>query len=148
MKHVLVIDDNLMMRRLITSILQPSGILVTAAGDGEEAVNVLQRGQKFDAIFLDLILPSISGWDVLKILRADTVNADTHVVLMTGVSFSIEDKERLRSKGVTFLEKGTFTVDGCRQVFNEIFAESAKDGLCFADHSQDMQATMSERFLG
>ena len=57
MKHVLVIDDNLMMRRLITSILQPSGILVTAAGDGEEAVNVLQRGQKFDAIFLDLILP-------------------------------------------------------------------------------------------
>lgn len=143
MRHVLVIDDNLLIRRLIASLLQEAGTMVTVAGDGREASDIVQSGQKFDVIFLDLILPSISGRDVLKIIRADLVNADTYVVLMSGALSLIENDGELLNERLTLLSKGSFTVDGFRQMLKKIFAAASDQRPRFTVPSPDMAAVGS-----
>lgn len=79
--NILVIDDDPAIRRTISTILTQRGHKVTLAEDGEEGLSLFQRA-RFDLVFTDLGIPSVSGWEVVAAVRqhADSVP----VVVMTG----------------------------------------------------------------
>jgi CheY-like chemotaxis protein len=79
---VLVVDDDPAAREAITRGLKREGFKVIVAATGEEAVQ-LARSQRPDAITLDVLMPGMDGWTVLRSLKADPLTAAIPVVVVS-----------------------------------------------------------------
>lgn len=66
---VLVVDDEERMRKLISDFLKIKGYETVEAGDGEEAIDVLFADKEIALIILDVMMPKMDGWEVLKTVR-------------------------------------------------------------------------------
>ena len=84
-RTVLVVDDDADARLLLAQLLEEAGCRIVTATTGVEALR-LAREIRPDMIFLDLRLPRISGFDVLRILQADETLRDTPVVIASIVA--------------------------------------------------------------
>jgi CheY-like chemotaxis protein len=84
MPKVLVIDDNDAMRLLCRVNLELDGFDVLEAAEGHEGID-LARAELPDAILLDLMLPTLDGWEVLDELQSDPRTEQIPVVLLSGV---------------------------------------------------------------
>jgi DNA-binding response OmpR family regulator len=80
--RILAVDDQRYFRELITGLLTQEGYEVRAAGSGEEAVQILGR-ERFDVIVTDLVMPGMSGSDLVRRIKAEDPEQD--VVVVTGV---------------------------------------------------------------
>jgi len=77
---ILIVDDDVKLCRLIREYLEPLGYAVTAAHTGPEGLEVAARAP-FSAIILDVMLPGMNGFDVLRSLRA---KSNVPVLMLTG----------------------------------------------------------------
>lgn len=77
--RVLVVDDEPMVRDVLTRYLTREGFTVSAAADGHEALEMIRRDAP-DVILLDLMLPRLSGLDVLRTVRMD---GDVPVIILS-----------------------------------------------------------------
>src|SRR5215470_1578417 len=80
--RVLAVDDQRYFRELITGLLGHEGYEVTAVASGEEAVAALER-ERFDVVVTDLVMPGMSGTDLVRRIKATDPEQD--VVVVTGV---------------------------------------------------------------
>lgn len=112
MTKILLVDDSKFLRLATERALTRAGYGVSTASDGEHALAVA-REQKPDLILLDMLLPKMTGPDVLKALKKDPVTAGIAVVVFTGLSQ--KNATRLQQDGAcAFLEKSTLPLDkGC-----------------------------------
>jgi excisionase family DNA binding protein len=78
---VLVVDDDSRVRNMLEDIISEHGYEVTTVGSGEKAIEEVER-RHFDLIFLDLVLPGLSGVEVLHIIKAKDKKAVA--VIITG----------------------------------------------------------------
>ena len=70
---VLVVDDEARMRKLIKDFLMQKGYGILEAGDGEEALKVYEENRnKIKLILLDVMMPKLDGWSVLRQIRQDS----------------------------------------------------------------------------
>ena len=88
MAHVLVVEDEQRLARLIKRVLEEEGHVVDTAFDGEEGL-ALGKAPGFDAIVLDLMLPRLDGFAVCRGLRAAGIQAP---VLMLTARGAVEDR--------------------------------------------------------
>jgi DNA-binding response OmpR family regulator len=86
--RILVVDDDLKLCRLIRDYLEPMGYQVTAAHTGPDGLEVALR-EPFAALILDVMLPGMDGFDVLRHLRA---KSNVPVLMLTGVG---EESDRI-----------------------------------------------------
>ena len=78
---ILIVDDELRMRKLIKDFLVKEGSLTIEAKDGEEAIEVFQQNKKkIDLVLLDVMMPKIDGWTVLREIRKDS---NVPVIMLT-----------------------------------------------------------------
>jgi signal transduction histidine kinase/DNA-binding response OmpR family regulator len=94
-RQVLVVDDEREVAQLIADQLTPFGLHCTIAGGGEEALEMLGRGG-FDVVTLDVKMPGVSGFDVLRQIRAHPELRRTPVVFVSVFA----DHRRLRGEWV------------------------------------------------
>lgn len=80
--RVLVVDDDPTIRELLSLELGCAGHEVELAADGAAGLEVIRRDRP-DALVLDVMMPAVSGWDVLTDLRADDAYADLPIVLLS-----------------------------------------------------------------
>ena len=78
-RRILVVEDDVTLRQALTFNLRRDGYDVSGAGDGESGL-AAARGQRFDLILLDLMLPAMSGLEVLRALRGDGVTTPVIIV--------------------------------------------------------------------
>jgi CheY-like chemotaxis protein len=89
--------------------LSKAGFEVSTAADGEEALQVV-NDKLPDIILLDMMLPKISGPEVLRALKANPATMDIPVIVLT--SLSQRNEEKLLSEGAAaYLEKSTLELD-------------------------------------
>lgn len=69
---ILVVDDEYKMRRLIKDFLEVNGYCVIEASDGEEALNIFYNNNDINLVILDVMMPKISGFDVLMEMRSSS----------------------------------------------------------------------------
>lgn len=97
-KKILLVEDDLALSGVYKSRLQMEGFEVRDVNNGENAlVSVLEF--KPDLVLLDAMMPKISGFDVLDILRNNNDTKDVRVIMLTALS-QPKDKERAESLGV------------------------------------------------
>jgi signal transduction histidine kinase/DNA-binding response OmpR family regulator len=82
--EVLVVEDDPSALRLLREYLEPSGYAVRAATDGGMALT-MARERRPSAILLDVLLPTVDGWEVLRQLKDDESLADVPVIVVTVV---------------------------------------------------------------
>jgi signal transduction histidine kinase/DNA-binding response OmpR family regulator len=104
--RILVADDEPAAVDLLAAILRPAGYEVVTAGGGAEAIACARRDAP-DALVLDLMMPEVSGFDVIATLRADSALRHLPIVIVTAKELTDEDRERLSGEVVTILQKGT-----------------------------------------
>jgi CheY-like chemotaxis protein len=95
-RTVLVIDDDPEARDIVERFLRKDGFEVTAAGSGEEGLRLAHQLQPV-AITLDVMMPDMDGWSVLRALKADPALRDIPVVLLT----IVDDKSKGYALGAT-----------------------------------------------
>lgn len=82
---ILLVEDSKFLRMATERTLIAAGYEVVSAGDGEQAL-VLAREHFPSLILLDVMLPKMSGLDVVKALKKDHVTASIPVMMLTGLS--------------------------------------------------------------
>ncbi|MBQ3445708.1 response regulator [Candidatus Saccharibacteria bacterium] len=92
MTKIMVVEDDAALREIYSIRITAEGYNVVSAGDGEEALAVAVR-EKPDLILADVMMPKISGFDMLDILRNTPETANIHVIMMTALS-SEDQRER------------------------------------------------------
>jgi CheY-like chemotaxis protein len=121
MTKILLVDDSKFLRIATERALARAGYSVTAAMDGERALE-LARSSRPDLILLDMLLPKMSGPEVLKALKKDPATAGIAVVVFTGLSQ--KNAERLKNDGAfAFLEKSELGLDKGSETFLLALAE-------------------------
>ena len=95
-KHILLVEDDALLARLESGILTAHGYTVTRVESGEMALNTLHEITP-DLVLLDLDLPgTVSGWDVLRALRAYSGTSTTPVLLTSAEATA---QKHLRTRG-------------------------------------------------
>jgi DNA-binding response OmpR family regulator len=82
-KRILIAEDEDAIRRLIRSLLQRQGFEVSEARNGVEAIDLI-RSESFDLALVDLMMPIVSGYRVLELLRSEHPDVKTIVVTAAG----------------------------------------------------------------
>ncbi|HIK30170.1 MAG TPA: response regulator [Oscillatoriales cyanobacterium M59_W2019_021] len=85
MSIVLVIEDSVTQREMISNLLRGSGLTVIEASDGVEALETIQRslpeGKLPDLVVLDIVMPRMNGYEVCRRLKADPKTQHVPVVM-------------------------------------------------------------------
>jgi DNA-binding response OmpR family regulator len=93
-KVILLVDDDLTLREMYDERLKDEGFTIVQASNGEEALAKAHE-LKPNVILLDIMMPKINGFDVLKQLKEDTDTQNIPVILLTAL---IQDVDRLQGK--------------------------------------------------
>ena len=104
--RVLVVDDEAANRTWLTRILEPAGFHVIIASGGREAIQLAQADPP-DLILLDLMMPEVTGFDVVEALRADPRTQDTPIMILTARHLTEADKRHLNGHVSTILSRGS-----------------------------------------
>jgi len=118
---ILLVEDSKFLRLATERALARAGYDMSSAADGEEAL-LLAREKMPDLILLDMLLPKMSGPDVLKALKTDPATKSIPVVVMSGLSQ--KNAARLQQDGaIGFLEKSSLELDKGSQKLVEALHE-------------------------
>lgn len=96
MTKILLVEDDKSLREIYGVRLIAEGYEITSAGDGEEALAMAIK-ERPDLIVSDVMMPKISGFDMLDILRSTTETKDVKVIMMTALS---SDDQRARGEAL------------------------------------------------
>jgi CheY-like chemotaxis protein len=119
MAKIMLVEDDNNLREIYEARLQAEGYEIVSAQDGEEALAVAVK-EKPDLIISDVMMPKISGFDMLDILRSTPETKDTKVVMMTALS-QAEDKARADKLGADrYLVKSQVTLEDVVRVARDV----------------------------
>jgi CheY-like chemotaxis protein len=97
--RILLVEDDRFLRRAAEASLRQRGFAVTVAAEGEEALAKV-RAEIPDLILLDLLMPKLTGIEVLRALRAEEATKEIRVLILSNSSRE-QDLEAIKELGVT-----------------------------------------------
>lgn len=106
-KRLLIIEDDPFLLNIYTIRFEKDNFKVYQADDGEKGLKMAKR-EKPDFILLDILLPKMNGFEVLKELKADPETKDIKVLLLTNLSQRGEVEDGLKMGAVDYLIKAHF----------------------------------------
>ena len=98
-KRILLVEDNIINQKLITSVLGKSGIVISVANHGEEAVNFVNSEQKFDLILMDINMPIMDGYTAAELIRANA-KFDTLPIIALSALTSVDEVHHMFNTGM------------------------------------------------
>lgn len=125
MAKIMLVEDDNNLREIYQARLQAEGYEVVAAKDGEEALATAVK-EKPDLFIADIMMPKISGFDMLDILRSTPETKNAKVIMMTALS-QAEDKSRAASLGADkYMVKSQVTLEDVVSAAHELLGEAAQ----------------------
>jgi len=109
-KKILVVEDDQILNKVLVDYLKPAGFLMISAFEGEEAL-VKTISEKPDLILLDIMLPKINGYDVLKSIRKNNQTKNIPVILLTNLDGVSEIQKAFEIGATTYLVKSEFKLE-------------------------------------
>jgi len=108
MKSILLIEDDPFLIDIYTTKLKESGFKVEVATNGEEGIIKAQE-TKPNLIVLDIVLPQIDGWEILKEIKANPNLKKIPVVILSNLGQKSEVEKGIKLGAVKYLIKAHFT---------------------------------------
>jgi CheY-like chemotaxis protein len=135
---VLLVEDSKFLRIANERALARAGFEVSTAADGEEALKVA-TAKLPDIILLDMLLPKLSGPEVLKALKKNPATMDIPVVVLTSLSQKNEEK-LLQEGAAAYFEKSTLELDKS----SDRLAATVETVLGRVNHQKDLNLRLKE----
>jgi CheY-like chemotaxis protein len=104
-KRVLIVDDDERNRYALSSYLDMLEMKVITANDGESALNMLRSGKTVDLILLDIMMPVMDGYEMLRLLRSDASLKDIPVIAVTARAMKGDDLKCLEAGASDYVAK-------------------------------------------
>lgn len=115
---VLVVDDDNLMREVVSMMVEENGGLVLTAEDGEVALELFkQHTDQIDYLFIDFSMPNMNGYEAVREILA--IKPTLYIVLASGLNSTPEVTELSRAGAITFLNK-PFREEHLVQSFNSL----------------------------
>lgn len=132
-RKILVVEDRHQNVVLIEHFLRGSGIEIHEAPDGNRAVKMC-RGTRYDAMFIDYLMPGMNGPETLEAVKADeeSLNRDTRAVLFSANAAPFVEESCRKAGFEDFLRKPVYPYD-LKKMLVKIFSESQLAGRSLAD---------------
>ena len=108
-RRVLLAEDDRFLRKAAETALRRHGFAVIAAVDGEEALR-LARAEAPDLILLDLIMPKMQGFEVLRALKEDPATAAIPVVILSNLGQDSDVKQALEAGAAGYFVKANLSL--------------------------------------
>lgn len=119
MARILLVEDDSNLREIYGARLEAEGFEIISANDGEEALSIAVR-EKPDLIISDVMMPKISGFDMLDILRTTPETKDVKIIMMTALGQD-EDRKRGADLGADhYIVKSQVTLDDVVGIVQEV----------------------------
>lgn len=116
MKSILLIEDDPFLIDIYTTKLKESGFGVEVASDGETAISKVKE-LKPDLVILDIVLPEIDGWEILRQIKSELKMEDLKVIILSNLGQKEEVEKGINLGAVKYLIKAHYTPS---QVVEEI----------------------------
>jgi DNA-binding response OmpR family regulator len=127
MAKILLVEDDINLREIFDMRLQAEGYQTVTASDGEEALTVAMK-EKPDLIIADIMMPKLSGFEMLETLKASPEMKDVKVIMMTALG-QAEDRARGEKLGVIkYLVKSQVTLEDFVRVVRDVVVPSSTTG--------------------
>ena len=124
--HILIVDDEAIVRELTAEILQEFGYKVTTCKDGVEAVEYYKKSwQQIDLVMLDMFMPKLNGRDTFIALCK--INPKVRIIILSGYSITGEAQELLDQGALFFLQK-PFQATQIRRIIKKVLQNHSKIG--------------------
>ncbi len=107
---ILVVDDEPQNVSLMVEVLEYAGYATLAAASGQEALDALAK-QRPDAVLLDLLMPGMDGFEVIRRMRADAASARIPIMVVTASHLDERAREFLSQNTQSLFQKGSFWVE-------------------------------------
>jgi signal transduction histidine kinase/CheY-like chemotaxis protein len=104
--EVLVVDDEAANREWLRRLLEPAGFTVILASGGQEAIDIA-RSSPPDLVMLDLMMPHVTGFDVVEALRAHPSTKNIPIMVLTAKTLTDTDIRQLNGHVSTILRRGS-----------------------------------------
>ncbi|HEV8369915.1 MAG TPA: response regulator transcription factor [Pyrinomonadaceae bacterium] len=104
-RRILVADDDPAILKLVTTILEKEGFGVVTARDGREAYKILQTDPNFTAAILDVVMPHISGTELVRYMKTENRLMRIPVMMMTAEQDPKLSSDSFQAGAVVFLPK-------------------------------------------
>ncbi|MCJ7549088.1 MAG: substrate-binding domain-containing protein, partial [Anaerolineae bacterium] len=126
-KTILIVDDDLGILDLHTRIVQQQspGYHVLQARNGYEALDLIHKTSP-DLVLLDLMMPGLDGFGVLRAMREDASSRRIPVIILTAQTLAEQDMARLNQGIVSVLSKGLFTEEETQQHLEQVLARQRR----------------------
>lgn len=123
MSKIMLVEDDNNLREIYEARLQAEGYAIVSAKDGEEAL-VLAKNEHPDLIIADVMMPKVSGFEMLDILRNTDGLRDTKIIMLTALGQS-EDQTRADKLGADrYLVKSQVTLEDIVKVAHDLLNEA------------------------
>jgi len=142
MPTVLVVDDDPRNRRLMEAQLVPLGYRVLSAGTGPEAL-ALARAKRPDVALLDVMMPGMDGFEVVRLLKAAPETSDLPVVMVTALSETADRVRALEAGADDFLSKPVDPVELEARVRTLAQVKAYRDHL--RRHREELEAEVARK---
>jgi two-component system alkaline phosphatase synthesis response regulator PhoP len=107
MKKILLVEDDPLMVKIYTTRFKKAGLELESVSDGENAISRL-KGENFDLLILDLVLPRLTGFEILEKIRGDEKLKDLKVVILSNLDQKTDVKKANELKVARYLIKAHY----------------------------------------
>ena len=123
---ILIIEDDRFLSSILKGRLEKDGFIVEQAFDGDEGLKMLKETQP-DLILLDLIMPKMSGFEVLEAISLDPQLARTPVMIASNLGQDSDIQKAKQLGAVEYYVKVKTSIDELAKLVKNLIAQS-KDG--------------------
>ena len=149
MPKILLVEDDNNLREIFQMRLQAEGYTTIAAADGEEGL-VVSMKEKPDLVIADVMMPKLSGFEMVENLRSAPEMKDTKIIMMTALG-QAEDQARGEKLGVVkYLVKSQVTLEDFARVVKEVLGPGSPQEAAAAPaaptstNSQESESSMQD----
>lgn len=121
-KKILLIEDEAALQKTFGDVLEQEGYNIVGAMDGETGLN-MAKTEKPDLILLDLVLPKMHGFEVLKHLKEDEETKDIPIIVLTNLEAMGDVERALELGATTYLVKASYTLEEVVQKIKKALGE-------------------------
>lgn len=108
MKQILLVEDDPFLADIYTTKLKEAGFSVAIAPDGNECLNKLKEKMP-DLLLLDIVLPQVDGWEILRLIKQDEKYKDLKVVILSNLGQKSEVQKGLEMGADRYMIKAHYT---------------------------------------
>lgn len=124
-KKILLVEDEPMLSNLLKGRLEKDGLQVTQAKDGAEALVDL-KNNKYDLMLLDIILPKMSGFEVMEAMKSDPNVQDVPVVIVSNLGQESDVQKGQMLGAVGYFVKAQLSIEELVSKIKEFFTDGSR----------------------